>query len=77
MERGKIVDALRCMASVHAKDEELKCESCPYLIIEEIPEKLKVIAGFEENGKFFVRSCDLDRIGMDAANMLEADGKDR
>lgn len=75
MDRKKLVAALRCSASVHDKNEELQCENCPYFFEEEIPEELKQMADREEGGKLFVKSCDMDQMAMDAADMLEADGE--
>lgn len=77
MDRGKLIFALRCSASVHPMDEELMCETCPYWYEEKIPETLKAMADLEKDGEYFVNGCDVDKMAMDAADMIEADGKDR
>jgi hypothetical protein len=73
--REKLIAALRCGYSVHKEDEELACDHCPYLMIEEIPDTYRGLQDFEADGKLFVKNCDIDRMAQDAANMLEADGE--
>ena len=73
--RKKLIFALRCANSVHDKAEELACDHCPYLLIEELPEVYRGMHDFEADGKLYVKNCDIDRMAQDAANMLEADGE--
>ena len=59
----EIIKALRCTATVHTEAPD--CEHCPYVMTEHL-------TGL--NAELFgdvLHSCDIDRIGFDAADMLE------
>lgn len=58
-----VIKALRCTATagVHGN-----CDSCPYWTQEELPKEL-----WEAFGATYTECCDVDRVAMDAANLLE------
>lgn len=61
--RDQIVWALRCTAKTGYRD----CTGCPYLLEEALEE-----LGEDEDWL----ACDVDRIALDAANLLEQDGEE-
>ena len=61
--RDQIVWALRCTAKTGYRD----CTGCPYLLEEALEE-----LGEDEDWL----ACDVNRIALDAANLLEQDGKE-
>lgn len=67
--RSEIIQALRCSATVH---ETVDCTDCPYLLEETVPEDMA-----EALGSKLWLSCDTDQIGLDAADLLERDGKEK
>lgn len=58
-----VIKALRCTATagVHGN-----CDGCPYWIQEELPREL-----WEEFGATYTEGCDIDRVALDAADLLE------
>jgi hypothetical protein len=63
MKVSQIIKALRCTCTA---DRVSDCGDCPYYIDEPIPEQLQAAAGAE-----VWPSCDVDRIGLNAADALE------
>lgn len=63
MKPEAIIKALRCSATPGEHD----CTGCPYLLKEKLNEELAEKFGCEE-----VESCDVDKIALDAAELLEA-----
>lgn len=63
MKTDEIVKALRCVSTV---GHEAGCESCPYWISESIPEDMQ-----ETFGSDVLYSCDIDRVGLDGADLIE------
>ena len=66
-DKKELVKALRCSASVKPD----KCDGCPYRLLEEYDVEFPVPYDVEIEGKKYYESCDVDRIAMDAADMLE------
>ena len=58
-----IVRALRCSS---APEGECIGEACPFYVLEDVPEDMA-----QEIGRVKWPSCDVDRIGMMAAEMIE------
>lgn len=65
-----LIKALRCSGTPY-NSRAMKCEDCPYRLLEEVDEKIPVRHDIEIDGKKYWESCDCDRIVMDAAYMLE------
>lgn len=65
MERNEIVEALRCRAN----DDSGCSGECPYLLTEPISEDLAEFLGIKSGE--VRRSCNVDQIMLDAANMIE------
>lgn len=59
----EIVKALRCSCTVHEK--KVNCTGCPYFYTEK-PEP-----GYEDFPAEFWPQCDCDKIGLDAADLIE------
>lgn len=59
--RSEIIQALRCTATFA---ESVDCTGCPYLLEEDL-----------EGDEWLV--CDVDQIELDAADLLERDGKEK
>ena len=64
MEDKELIRALRCISTVGNKDN---CKECRFCIEELLPEHLWEMTG----GEAIFRSCDVDRIGIEAADRLE------
>lgn len=60
----EIVQALRCMST--PGDHTSNCEQCPYWKKEQLNGRLK-----EKLGTDTWTSCDVDKVGMDAADLIE------
>ena len=65
MTAQEIIKALRCISTVHDKEENIDCSGCPYRFVEHLTGDMAKIFGETEE------SCDIDKIGLDAADMLE------
>ena len=63
MTAKQIVDGLRCAATYHG---DPVCDGCPYLGTETVPDSLR---GLTKNDTW--DSCDVDRIALDAADLIE------
>ena len=64
MTRQEIVQALRCIST--PGDHTSNCEQCPYWKKEQLNGRLK-----EKLGTDTWTSCDIDRVGLDAADLIE------
>ena len=64
MTRQEIVQALRCIST--PGDHTSNCEQCPYWKKEQLNGRLK-----EKLGTDTWASCDVDKVGMDAADLIE------
>ena len=60
----EIVQALRCIST--PGDHTSNCEQCPYWKKEQLNGRLK-----EKLGTETWTSCDVDKVGMDAADLIE------
>ena len=63
MKNNEIVRALRCISTAGGENA---CEHCPYWKEEEVPEEERPIYGADT-----MHSCDVDRIGLDGADLIE------
>lgn len=63
MKNEEIVMALRCISTAGGENA---CEHCPYWKEEEVPEEERLICGADT-----WHSCDVDRVGLDGANLIE------
>ena len=64
MTRQEIVQALRCTST--PGDHTSNCEQCPYWKKEQLNGQLK-----EKLGTDTWASCDIDKVGLDAADLIE------
>ena len=64
MTNEEIVQALRCTST--PGDHTSNCEQCPYWKKEQLNGRLK-----EKLGTDTWTSCDVDKVGMDAADLIE------
>ena len=64
MTRQEIVQALRCTSTPGGPTED--CEKCPYWKTEQLTAEQK-----EKLGVDTWTSCDVDKVGMDAADLIE------
>lgn len=64
MTDNEIVQALRCCSAPGGNTGD--CENCPYYIREQLSEELAEKLGTEEWTR-----CDVDKVGMDAADLIE------
>lgn len=64
MDDKTLIKALRCISTAGASNQD--CESCPYFFRKQIPEDLQK----KLKNKWW-SSCDVDKVGMDAAARLE------
>ena len=60
----EIVQALRCTSTTG--DHQVNCEQCPYWKKEHLNGRLK-----EKLGTDTWTSCDIDKVGLDAADRIE------
>lgn len=60
----EIVQALRCISTTG--DHQVNCEQCPYWKKEQLNGRLK-----EKLGTDTWASCDIDKVGLDAADLIE------
>lgn len=67
-ETKELIKALRCSATPGANHN---CEVCKYGLFEEYDEKLPVPFDIEINGVKYYKSCDCDRMVLDAADLIE------
>lgn len=63
MKNQEIVRALRCISTAGGENA---CEHCPYWKEEEVPEEERPIYGADT-----MHSCDVDRVGLDGADLIE------
>lgn len=63
MKNEEIVRALRCISTAGGENA---CEHCPYWKEEEVPEEERPIYGADT-----MHSCDVDRVGLDGADLIE------
>lgn len=63
MTAKQIVHGLRCTATYHG---DPVCDECPYLVSETVPDSLRGLTKKDTWG-----SCDVDRIALDAADLIE------
>lgn len=63
MKNEEIVRALRCVSTAGSSPD---CEHCPYWMEEEVPAEMQDMAGAD-----VFHSCDVDRIGLDGADLIE------
>ena len=68
--KNTLIKALRCSAMSYA-DKKESCLECPYRLLEEVKEDFPIPRDVEIDGKKYWEACDVDRIVLDAANMLE------
>ena len=61
----ELIRALRCTSTPGGP--LMDCEKCPYRVVEAVPEHLREQVGSDE-----WESCDVDKIGVDAADRLTA-----
>lgn len=59
----ELIRALRCTSTPGGP--LMDCEKCPYRVVEAVPEHLREQVGSDE-----WESCDVDKIGVDAADRL-------
>lgn len=64
MDKKTVIKALRCSSTAGS---DCMGATCPYYVIEQLPPELAAKAG-----QSTWASCDVDRIGLDAADALEA-----
>ena len=64
MTTKEIVQALRCTSTLG--DHTSNCEQCPYWKKEQLNGRLK-----EKSGTDTWASCDIDKVGLDAADLIE------
>ena len=64
MTRQEIVQALRCIST--PGDHTSNCEQCPYWKKEQLNGRLK-----EKLGTDTWTNCDIDKVGLDAADLIE------
>ena len=64
MTDNEIIQALRCCSAPGGNTGD--CENCPYYIREQLSEELAEKLGTEE-----WTSCDVDKVGMDAPDLIE------
>lgn len=69
MNPKELVKALRCTSTPGKPTGD--CETCPYYRSENLNDELK-----EKLGTDVLTSCDIDKIGMDAADQIERDQKE-
>lgn len=69
MNPNKLVNALRCTSTPGGPTGD--CEMCPYCRRENLNDELK-----EKLGTDTWTSCDIDKVGMDAADQIERDQKE-
>ena len=65
----ELVKALRCTTTPGGPTGD--CETCPYYRRENLNDELK-----EKLGTDVLTSCDVDKVGMDAADLIERDQKE-
>lgn len=72
----EIIKALKCSATTSHDTKE--CDKCPYLLLEDCTEDIEkikeaglVMPDMQKDGRFYWRSCDCDKICLDAAAALE------
>ena len=65
----ELVNALRCTSTPGGPTGD--CEMCPYYRRENLNDELK-----EKLGTDTWTSCDIDKVGMDAADQIERDQKE-
>ena len=63
MKNEEIVKALRCISTAGGENA---CEHCSYWKEEEVPEEERPIYGADT-----MHSCDVDRVGLDGADLIE------
>lgn len=61
----ELIRALRCTSTPGGP--LMDCEKCPYRVVEAVPEHLREQVGSDE-----WESCDVDKIGVDAADRMTA-----
>lgn len=66
MDPNKLVKALRCTSTPSKPTGD--CEMCPYYRRENLNDELK-----EKLGTDTLAGCDVDKVGMDAADQIERD----
>lgn len=69
MEKEKLIKALRCVSTPNPQDRN--CEDCPYNIKEPIDKDDPLVINSNLEDREYWESCDLDRIGLDAADYIE------
>lgn len=69
LKQEELVKALRCTATPGGPTGD--CEMCPYYRRENLNDELK-----EKLGTDTWTSCDIDKVGMDAADQIERDQKE-
>ena len=65
----ELVKALRCTATPGGPTGD--CKTCPYYRSENLNDELK-----EKLGTDVLTSCDVDKVGMDAAEIIERDQRE-
>lgn len=63
MKNEEIVKALRCVSTAGSSPD---CEHCPYWMEESVPAEMRDMVGED-----VFHSCDIDRIGLDGADLIE------
>lgn len=76
MDKGTLIRALRCSASV--PDKNHSCEGCPYRGLDEVTEEAEKLFGenIDEHlvkikEKKYWEYCNTEKMALDAAEMLE------
>lgn len=65
---NEIIKALRCTGMPRPKYD---CENCPYRELNEVNDDIPIKEDVIIDGKKYWEDCDIDKIAIDAANMLE------
>ena len=63
MKNEEIVRALRCVSTAGSSPD---CEHCPYWMEESVPAEMRDMVGED-----VFHSCDIDRVGLDGADLIE------
>lgn len=68
MKINEIIKALRCTSTPRHKYD---CENCPYRELNEVNDDIPIKEDVIIDGKKYWEGCDVEKIAIDAADMLE------